>query len=111
MSSKVWRITDRATFDALRQSAERARRGVISVTCTDRTVAGGQPRVAFAISRRVGPAVVRNRIRRRLRDELQRLTLRPGAYLIGVAPAARLQSGEQLRGDLRQALLAVRATQ
>jgi ribonuclease P protein component len=67
-----------------------------------------RPCVAFAISRRVGPAVVRNRLRRRLRDELAGLArdrrLAPGAYLVGLAPAAAGLDGATLRGHLRIAL-------
>jgi ribonuclease P protein component len=38
----------------------------------------------------VGPAVVRNRLRRRLRSLMRSSSprLRPGAYLIGTGPAA-----------------------
>lgn len=49
------------------------------------------PRVAYAVGKRVGPAVVRNRVRRRLRAAAQthRAALAPGgAYLFGAAPAA-----------------------
>lgn len=49
------------------------------------------PRVAYAVGRRVGPAVVRNRVRRRLRaaTRAHRAELLPGgAYLFGAAPAA-----------------------
>jgi ribonuclease P protein component len=49
------------------------------------------PRVAYAVGRRVGPAVVRNRIRRRLRaaTRAHRAELQPGAaYLFGAAPGA-----------------------
>lgn len=48
------------------------------------------PRVAYTIGRRVGPAVVRNRLRRRLRMLMRRAAphLRPGAYLIAAAPEA-----------------------
>lgn len=66
------------------------------------------PCVAFAIGRRVGSAVVRNRLRRRLRDELTTLArdqrLPPGAYLVGLAPAAAGLDGATLRGHLRTAL-------
>ena len=49
------------------------------------------PRVAYAVGKRVGPAVVRNRVRRRLRAATMahRSDLQPGAaYLFGAAPAA-----------------------
>jgi len=39
-------------------------------------------RVAYAIPRRVGTAVERNRIRRRLRAVLAHQTLAPGAHLV-----------------------------
>jgi ribonuclease P protein component len=73
----VWRVRDRASFDALRRDGRRARRGPISVTVAvpDAPEAGGRPRVAFSVGRRVGSAVVRNRARRRLRavvDDLAR---------------------------------------
>lgn len=66
------------------------------------------PCVAFAIGRKVGPAVVRNRLRRRLRDELSALArasmLPPGAYLVALSPAAASLDGPTLRGHLRTAL-------
>lgn len=49
------------------------------------------PRVAYAVGKRVGPAVVRNRVRRRLRAATlaHRAEMQPGgAYLFGAAPAA-----------------------
>ncbi len=62
----VWRIRDRATFEALRRHGQRSRRGPITVTYV---VSGDDsvPRVAYAVGKRVGGAVVRNRLRRRLR--------------------------------------------
>ena len=67
-----------------------------------------QPCVAFAIGRKVGSAVIRNRLRRRLRDELAGLAregkLPRGAYLIALAPAAARLDGNALRGHLRSAL-------
>jgi ribonuclease P protein component len=52
--------------------------------------------VAYAVGRAVGGAVVRNRLRRRLRAAVFELgPLRPGAYLVGAAPeAASLPFGE-----------------
>jgi ribonuclease P protein component len=67
------------------------------------------PRVAFAIGRKVGNAVERNRIRRQLRTILRELAtqLRPGMYLIGVAPTpTQLRFGD-LRRTVMQALEAI----
>jgi ribonuclease P protein component len=49
------------------------------------------PRVAFAVGRTVGNAVVRNRVRRRMRVAVRehRALLEPGwGYLVRVGPAA-----------------------
>ena len=53
--------------------------------------------MAFTIGRRVGPAVVRNRLRRRLRMLMRQAAphMRPGAYMIGAtAPATNLPYSE-----------------
>lgn len=69
------------------------------------------PRVAFAVGRRVGPAVVRNRVRRRLRSVLAEevatrggLAPGPGAYLVSVRPAAADASFDELGAAVRGAL-------
>ena len=72
----------------------------------------GEVRVAFAIGRRVGPAVVRNRLRRRLRAavrDLDRSTggVATGAYLISLRPEAAQHSYRELHHDLSRALAAV----
>ncbi len=100
----LWRVERRRTFEALRQ-ARRRQVGPITVTW----VAGdpAQPvRVAFAIGRRAGSAVVRNRLRRRLRMLMREAApqLSPGAYLIGASASATLLSYEELRDSLMQAL-------
>jgi ribonuclease P protein component len=74
-------VRDRATFAALAR-ARRHRRGPVTL----RFVTGeGPPRVAYAIGRPVGGAVVRNRARRRLRAAVGASSdqLAPGAYLFG----------------------------
>jgi ribonuclease P protein component len=60
--------------------------------------------IAFAIGKPVGTAVVRNRIRRRLRAALVELTPPPGDYLIAVVPAAAQASYQALRADLASCL-------
>jgi ribonuclease P protein component len=88
-------IRDRATFDALR-SGRRVRSGALTVSFIEGNPAE-PPRVAYAIGRKVGGAVERNRLRRRLRAVVREHAsrLRPGAYLIAAAPmAARMPFGE-----------------
>ena len=62
------------------------------------------PRVAFAIGRKVGGAVVRNRLRRRLRAIATELDLAPGAYLISAAPAAATLPYRELRALVSRAV-------
>jgi ribonuclease P protein component len=78
----VWRVRDRATFTALR-SGRRGHAGPIRVTWVPEPDALRPPRVAFAVGRRLGSAVARNRVRRQLRAVVAELApgLAPGAYL------------------------------
>lgn len=106
----IWRIRDRATFTELRRRGRRRREGPISVTW----VPGPDhepPKVAFAIGRKVGSAVVRNRLRRRLRGAFVELAaagdVRPGAYLITTGVAAAGLSYEELKTNVRTALEAL----
>ena len=67
------------------------------------------PQIGYAIGKKVGNAVVRNRIRRRLRPMVvaEASKLAPGIYLIGVKNdrAARI-SHDELHDDLRSTLAA-----
>ena len=62
------------------------------------------PRVAYAVPRAVGPAVVRNRLRRRLRAISRELDLPPGSYLVSTQPAAAQLDYEDLANHMREAL-------
>jgi ribonuclease P protein component len=111
---ELWRIGDRATFQALR-SVRRTRRGPLSVThlAPAPDAPATPPRAAFAIGKATGGAVVRNRIRRRLRAglrDLQRRDALPaGAYLLGgTAELARLP-WPALLADLEAAVAAATA--
>ncbi len=66
----------------------------------------GPVQVAYAVGRAVGPAVVRNRWRRRLRVLAAELAgeLPPGMYLIGVRPDVTELSFEQLRERVSEAM-------
>jgi len=89
------------------------RRGPVSVTfLPGGPEETGPPRVAYAVGRRIGGAVRRNRLRRRLRAVVADLApeLRPGAYLVGAAPeAADLPFGE-LKAVVSRAVRAVSGT-
>lgn len=102
-------VRARREFLALAR-ARRQRAGAVSV----RFVPGGapEPRVAYAIGASVGSAVVRNRVRRRLRAvvaECAKDDLAPGLYLIGAGPDAVGERFDTLRRDLRRCLGSVRA--
>src|SRR4029077_16025747 len=64
--SLIWPIRERSTFRALARGRRR-RRGVLMVTSAVVGTRSDPPRVAYAVGRGVGNAVVRNRVRRRLR--------------------------------------------
>ncbi len=87
--TELWRVTDRQTFRALRERGRRARRAAITVTWLPPSPGDEDtpPRVAFAVNRGAGGAVLRNRIRRRLRAALRELRasgrLPAGTYLVG----------------------------
>jgi ribonuclease P protein component len=68
----------------------------------DATEAG--PTLAFAISKRVGNAVVRNRLRRRLRESARHMALPAGTYFIRANPAAAAMSFQDLSAHLSRAL-------
>jgi ribonuclease P protein component len=107
----IGRFGDRATFDALRRDGRRVRRGPMTVTYLP---GGTDARVAYAIGRSVGSAVVRNRLRRRLRAAARELDapggLAPGAYLVALRPEAARCSYQDLRRDLRDACASVTGT-
>ena len=69
----IWRLRDRRSFLELRRRGRRARSGpvVLTMLAPDPTETDLPPRLAFAVPRAVGPAVVRNRLRRRIRAHLQ----------------------------------------
>ncbi len=99
----LWRVRDQATFARLRSSGRRVRSGPLWVAWVPADVPQ-PPRLAFAIGRRVGNAVVRNRLRRQLRAACQLSRPRPGVYLVGAAPDAARLSFDELKALVSQAL-------
>jgi ribonuclease P protein component len=69
---------------------------------------GGEVRLAFAIGRRVGGAVVRNRLRRRLRAIVFSLDLAPGDYLVAAGSEAVDLGFPELQAAVTTAVEALR---
>ena len=112
----IGRIHERREFERLSRDGRRARTETLWCRYLDEPQAE-PPRIAFAIGRTVGPAVVRNRLRRRLRalateharSDAPRL-LPHGSLLIGVRPKAAERSFEELDVELTALLRVVRRT-
>lgn len=109
-------VRTREEFRALSQSRARGRSGPIRVTRAplppgDDEPGRFEPRVAYAVSARVGTAVVRNRVRRRLRAVMASLRpddgLTPDLYLVATRPEVVALSASELR---RHVVAALRAT-
>lgn len=103
--ARLWRVRDRSSFAALRRDGIRRRAGALTVVRLP-VAAGGSPvpAVAFAIGTPVGTAVVRNRLRRRLRALLVEVGPPPGTYLVSAGPPARAASDQELRAALVEAM-------
>ena len=102
----LWRVRDRRTFVTLRAVRSRGRSGPVTITVVP-SVDGTPPRLAFAIGKRVGTAVERNRLRRRLRAVVAELQPPSGAYLLSAGPGATVLSYAELRTHVSRALDAV----
>jgi ribonuclease P protein component len=107
LAGSIDRISGRAAFRRFQSSSQRARSGPLKVVYVPGDDLVG-PAVAFAISRKVGSAVVRNRIRRQLRESARDLSIKGelpiGRYLVIVSPGADGSPMTTLRGHLAQAV-------
>jgi ribonuclease P protein component len=104
----VGRITTRAAFSELQRARARGASGPVRATFApvDEATPGVFPQVGYAIGRRCGTAVVRNRLRRRARAVVREEapSLPRGAYLVRLEPAASGLSASRFREDLARAL-------
>lgn len=103
-------VRSREDFAALSRSRARGSSGPIWVVHAPAADDPEHPgaRVAYAVSKKVGSAVVRNRLRRRLRPVMDDLdaagALAPGGYLIGVRPDVVGLTAAELRRHLTGAV-------
>lgn len=104
-SAGVDRIRTRSTFERIRNSGKGGASGPIRVKFVADTD-WPQPRFAYAVGKKLGNAVVRNRIRRRLRAIAVEMgpNLPTGAYLVSPATSAVDLKFDELRMVMAQAL-------
>ena len=105
---KVGRITSRAAFAELQRSRVRGSSGPVRALFApvDEGTPGLFPQVGYAIGRKCGTAVVRNRLRRRAREVVraEAPSLPRGSYLVRLGPGAASLAPRELRADVATAL-------
>ena len=105
---KVGRIQTRATFGQLHRSRARASCGPVRAAFVPvgPDSPGVYPQVGYAIGKHCGHAVVRNSLRRRMRESARAIapTLPRGAYLLRVEPVAARLRPDAFVADVQRAL-------
>ncbi|WP_300681670.1 ribonuclease P protein component [Nocardioides sp.] len=108
MLPRSHRLTDSVGFTATVRRGRRAASRTLVVHADLGNEDGGTgARVGFVVSKAVGPAVTRNRVKRRLRHQARELLdALPGSAVLVVRalPAAATASSEELRADLARCL-------
>jgi ribonuclease P protein component len=117
----VARLKKRAEFLAAAKGRRQHQRCFVlqaapTAAAPDATPAHGAPRFGFTVTKKVGNSVVRNRIRRRLREAVRLADLSPLAarsdhdYVLVARIEALTAPFEELRGELAQALTRIHQT-
>ncbi len=107
----IGRIRERHAFVRLGREGTRIRRSALwCIWCPDPDSTATS--IAFAINRACGPAVTRNRLRRRLRSILRELdrseATPPALLLIGIRPEAIELTFDQLRSEMTAVIEQIR---
>jgi ribonuclease P protein component len=99
-------LSARKDFREVYARGRRTRRDGVTVIGAPSTAGGGESRVGFVVPRSVGTAVVRNRIRRRLRAVFAQVAPVAGFDVVvrGEAQVAEIEF-QQLVGEVRRALV------
>jgi ribonuclease P protein component len=103
--ASVGALRSRRSFEAVRRGSFRGRSGPLTVSYLEQPT-WSRPEVAYAINRRVGTAVVRNRLRRRLRAIVSdwAASLPTGAYVVHTGPQVARLDFDELKVAMSQAL-------
>lgn len=112
MLSSAHRLTDGASFREAVRTGRRSGTRTVVVHLTSHPSPDGPPRVGFVVSKAVGNAVTRNRVKRRLRHlAREHVTSLPGSAVLVVRalPAAATASSAELDADLARCLRRVQA--
>src|ERR1700722_11476695 len=98
-------VRSHRTFEELRYRGARGRSGPLQVSFLKKPSWSGVE-VAYAVNRRVGSAVVRNRLKRRLRAIVsgRAASLPTGAYVVRAGPEGSLLGFDELKVAMNQAL-------
>lgn len=108
MLSTAHRLTDGATFQrAVRTGRRSGSRTLVVHLAGGTAAAGAGPQVGFVVSKAVGSAVVRNRVKRRLRHlAREHVSSLPGdaVLVVRALPAAAEASYRELGADLARCL-------
>ena len=95
------RLRSRREFDAVMRGRRRARHRLVAMSIRDNQLPHN--RYGLSVSRRVGAAVTRNRVKRRLREILRALPLTAGNDVVVTAqPPSASASFEELRRDIER---------
>jgi ribonuclease P protein component len=109
------RLTDGASFQQTVRVGRRAGSRTVVVHLADEVAGPGGvsgPRIGFVVSKAVGNAVVRNRVKRRLRHlAREHVSSLPGsaALVVRALPAAAQATYGELSADLARCLARVRS--
>jgi ribonuclease P protein component len=109
------RLTDGASYQHTVRAGRRAGSRTVVVHLVDEVdaaVCDPGPRIGFVVSKAVGNAVVRNRVKRRLRHlAREQLSSLPGsaALVVRALPASATASYAELSTDLTRCLARVRS--
>lgn len=102
-AGKELRLRRRADIGRLFDHGRRASDGVMTILALPREDGGGPLRMAVVVSRRMGCAVRRNRVKRLCREAFRQVRpLLPGGYDVVLAPRGGRARGEALQASIRK---------